>query len=280
MPLISLRVCKFLLHLRGAIGGYDSDGRARAQEVKPGMKRDRHSDLIVVSYQPGARLRRFMILLGFSVAAGVAGFVLGLLQADFLSKNAAQTRAVLFDQVDKLRQENTQLKHTLVALERGTSIDQRAIQDAKRTIAKLETTVAQLNSDLGFYKSIMAPGEVEKSLQVQRMTLRSTGQEDGFNFKVSLTQVGDNRSYIAGLVAINVVGSRDGKSEVIPLRDLSEDIDELGVPFRFRYFQDFEGNFTLPDGFKAESIQIVAQAEGKKAARVERTFTWRKLVGE
>lgn len=247
------------------------------------MKRKGHSDLVVVSYQPGRRLRQFLILLVFSGVAGVIGFVLGTPQADFRSREATQTGAVLPvlpGQVERLEQENAQLKQELVRLERGSRIDQQAIREAQRTIKRLETTVSEMNSDLGFYKNIMAPGEVETNLQVQRMILKPVNQSNRFNYKLSLTQVGDNRSYIAGLAAVNVIGQRNGEKEIIPLRDLSEAVKELGIVFRFRYFQDIEGVLELPDGFQAEAVQIVAQAEGKKSARAERTFEWRKLIGD
>lgn len=244
------------------------------------MKRESHSDLVVVRHQPGMRLRQFFILLSFSIGAGLVGFVLGMLQADFLGQDATRTRAVLTAQAERLQEENTQLKQVLVKLEHSRRIDEKATSEARRTIRRLETRLSQVNSDLSFYKSIMAPGEVETSLRVQRMLLRPTVDERRFGYKISLTQVGDNRSYVGGVAGVNVIGQRNGEKEIIPLRDMSEAIDELGVVFRFRYFQDIEGELTLPEGFEAEAIQIVAQAKGEKAARVERIFEWRKLIGE
>lgn len=244
------------------------------------MKRSTHSDLRVVHYQPGQRLRQFLILLVFSVAAGAIGFVLGMAQAEFRGKDAVQTRAVLAGQVAQLRSENTQLRQALLKLERGSQIDQQAILEAQRTMTRLETTISQLSSDLGFYKNIMAPGEVDKNLQVQRVSVSSLTGANRFSYKLSLTQVGDNSSYIEGLVAVNIIGQRKGEKEVIPLRDISDSVDTLGIKFRFRYFQDIEGALVLPEGFEAEAVQIIAQAEGEKAARVERTFGWRKLIGE
>lgn len=244
------------------------------------MGRKTHSDLVVVRHQPGLRLRQFLILLFFSVAAGAIGFVLGMLQADFLAKDAAQTRSVLSAQVERLRDENHQLKQQLLKLERGGSIDKQAIREAQRTIKQLQSNLSQVNSDLGFYKDIMAPGDVERSLQVQRMRIQRSSAENVFGYKLSLTQVGDNRNYIEGQAMVSVIGQRGGKKEILPLRDLSATVEKLGITFRFRYFQDIEGELVLPEGFKADAVQVVAQAEGKKGVRIERTFEWRKLIGE
>ena len=80
------------------------------------------------------------------------------------------------------------------------------------------------------------------------------------------------------MVAVNVIGLRDEEKEVIALRDLSEDIADLGVKFRFRYFQDVEGSLKLPEQFEPLEIQVVAQAEGKKSSQAERTFNWDDLT--
>ncbi|MAL99981.1 DUF6776 family protein [Hydrocarboniclastica marina] len=244
------------------------------------MKRATSSDLRVVKHQPGLRLRQFLILLGFSICAGVIGFFIGTRHAEFQHKDFAKTRAVLAQQVGELQEENTRLRQIQINLERGNHIDQQAILEAQRTISQLEKTVAQLNSDLSFYKNIMAPGEVETNLQVQRLLLSPVGEGRRFRFRLSLTQVGDNRSYIAGQAAVSILGQRGGEKEVIPLRDVTESIDEVGVAFRFRYFQDVEGEMVLPEGFTPSAVQIVAQAEGNKSARVERRFEWDELIRE
>lgn len=244
------------------------------------MKRDRQSDLVVVRRQPGLRLRQFCILLLFSVGAAVAGFLLGMMQAEFRGRDAVQTRAVLEEQVETLRSDNDRLRQTLLQLERGRSIDEQTIREAQRTIMQLQTDLSQMNSDLGFFKNIMAPGDVEKSLQVQRMLLIPANRENSFVYKLSLTQIGDNSSYVGGQVNVNVLGKRGDEPVSIPLKDVSQEVEKIGIIFRFRYFQDIEGELTLPDGFTAEAVEVIAQAEGDKAVRVERTFEWRKLIGE
>ncbi|HEY9120837.1 MAG TPA: DUF6776 family protein, partial [Marinobacter sp.] len=74
------------------------------------------------------------------------------------------------------------------------------------------------------------------------------------------------------------IGMRNEEKEVIALRDLSDDIDDLGVRFRFRYFQDIEGLLRLPDGFEPLELQVVARAEGSKSSQAERTFDWDELT--
>jgi hypothetical protein len=64
----------------------------------------------------------------------------------------------------------------------------------------------------------------------------------------------------------------------LPLRDVSDDQSSLGIKFKFKYFQDITGELILPKDFSPESIQVVAQADGKKASKLERTYMWNDLV--
>ena len=75
------------------------------------------------------------------------------------------------------------------------------------------------------------------------------------------------------MVAVNLIGKKKGAQEVIALRDIS-DRKELGIKFKFRYFQNIEGELVLPEGFEPSALQVVAQSKGKKASRIEQSYEW------
>lgn len=243
------------------------------------MADERKADeYVVIRHRPGYRLRRSLILLVFSVISAVLGYAVGMAEDGFRFSSVVETRDSLKRELTDLREVHTESQQRLINLERGRSIDEQALNQARRAIMNLETRIAELESDLTFYRNIMAPSETNEGLQVDKMTLRPTRGEGRYDFKLVLTQVGNNKSYISGLVAVNVVGMRNDEKEVIALRDLSEDIEDLGVRFRFRYFQDVEGELRVPEGFEPQEIQVVAQAEGAKSTKAERTFDWTALT--
>lgn len=235
-------------------------------------------EYVVIRHRPGYRLRRTLILLAFSITAAVLGYVTGMAQGGFRFSAVEDSRDRLEEQVEQLRDQNREASQQLVNLERGRTIDAQALNQTRRTIVALETQIASLKADLTFYKNIMAPSETSKGLQVDRLSIQSARQAGAYNFKLVLTQVGDNKSYISGVVAVNVIGRRNEEKEVIALRDLSDDIDDLGVKFRFRYFQDIEGLLRVPDDFEPLELQVVARAEGSKSSQAERTFDWDELT--
>jgi hypothetical protein len=235
-------------------------------------------EYVVIRHRPGYRLRRSAILLVFSVVTAVLGYVVGVTYGSGRLSGLEESQGRLAEELQKVREGYTEARQRVITLERGRSIDQQALKVARRTIVELETEMAALRADLSFYRNIMAPSETSKGLQVDRLQLHKGHLAHQWDFRLTLVQVGNNKSYISGVVAVNLIGRRDGEREVIALRDLSEQIDDLGVKFRFRYFQDVEGTLQIPDGFRPVEVQVVARADGGKSSRAERTFDWQELT--
>jgi hypothetical protein len=223
-------------------------------------------EYVVIRHRPGYKIRRTLILVAFTVVAAAAGYTAGLAKGGFRFSSVQASNEVLEDELETLRGQYREARQQLVNLERG------------RAIVELETRISSLKSDLTFYKNIMAPSEVSKGLQVDSLALSPDHPSGAWKFKLVLTQVGNNKSYISGVVAVNVIGMRDEEKEVIALRDLSQDIDDLGIKFRFRFFQNVEGTLVLPEGFEPLEVQVVAQAQGRKSSQAERTFDWDELT--
>ena len=235
-------------------------------------------EYVVVRHRPGYRLHQALILLLISVVAAVAGYAAGVARGSLHFSGLQASNEELEEALATLQSRYRDTRQQLANLERGRGIDQQALNEARRTIVELETRISSLQSDLTFYKNIMAPSEVSKGLQVDSLVLSPERSPGSWKFRLVLTQVGNNKNYISGVVAVNVIGMRDEEKEVIALRDLSPDIADLGIRFRFRFFQNVEGTLTLPDGFEPLEVQVVARAQGRKSSQAERTFDWDELT--
>lgn len=235
-------------------------------------------EYVVIRHRPGYRVRRTLILLVFSVVAAVIGYATGMAQGGFRFSTAEESRNRLSDQVEQLRDQNREMSQQIVNLERGRAVDQQALNQARRNIVELETRLASLQSELVFYKNIMAPSESTRGLQIDRVRIRQAPDEGVYDFMVVLVQRGDNKSYLSGSAEVSVVGLRGEQKESIALRDLSADIEETDIKLRFRYFQEVKGQLTLPDGFEPLEVQVMAKRDGSGSAKVERTFDWDELT--
>jgi hypothetical protein len=120
----------------------------------------------------------------------------------------------------------------------------------------------------------MAPSGQDKGLRISKIDIQPLDQPNKYRYSIMMTQVADNTSYIKGLTAVNFVGLEAGKRKIIPLREIDQNVSELGVKFSFRYFQELAGEVVLPANFKVEQVQVVLQSSGNKAQRVEETIEW------
>ncbi len=199
-------------------------------------------------------------------------------QSGFRFSSAEDSRQRLSEQVEELRSANREMSQQLVNLERGRAVDEQALNQARRTIVELETRVATMQSELVFYKNIMAPSESTRGLQIDRVRVRAAGAGDVFEFMVVLVQRGDNKSYLSGSVEVSLVGRRNEQRETIALKELSGDIENTDIKLRFKYFQEVEGTLTLPEDFEPLELRVVARRDGSNSAQVERTFDWDELT--
>lgn len=237
------------------------------------MNKDSSEKLILVPYIRGYRARQVFVLLLFSIISLGLGFALGQHMFEKRMGELNRDNALLRENQASFESEAKSLARQLAVLQRGRDIDDQAKRSITDTINALEMQVVQLKQDVTFYKNIMAPTGQDKGLSVKKLEFTPGAQDGSFTYKLVLAQMAANKNSIEGIVAINFIGERNGEQEIYALKEIS-DLADLGIKFQFRYFQNFEGSLTFPEGFKPEKIQIVAQSKGNRSARVEETFIW------
>ncbi len=241
-------------------------------------KKNADDRLIVVKHKPGIKRKRRLVFITGVIVMGALSFVLGNYQIRQQHQKVVEQLDKLSAEYALLQKSESELRQQVFNLESGRNIDNVAVKGIQETIRDYKSTIDQLKKDVSFYQSIMAPSENIKGLQVQNVELQKTKDDKRFSYKIVMAQVADNKNYVSGLVAVNVVGMQEGNKVILPLRDVSDEQSTLGIKFKFKYFQDITGELILPEGFNPESIQVVAQADGKKASKLERTYMWNDLV--
>ena len=239
------------------------------------VKGSHQENLIIRQYRPWERFRRTMYLLIFIVIVGVGGYFGGIYGSTNQIKQLSGERDKLNDALVEANQTINTLTQRVNVLEKGGEVDRKATEGIRQTVKELKAQIATLEEEVAFYKGIMAPSSNDKGLRVSKVDILPVEEVDNrFRYSIMLTQVADNSSYISGLAAVNFIGVRNGEKVILPLRDLDENIKDLGVKFRFRYFQEVAGDIVLPRGFVPEQVQVVLQSTGSKAQRVEQTIEW------
>ncbi|MGM0450408.1 MAG: DUF6776 family protein [Pseudomonadota bacterium] len=239
---------------------------------------DSSEELVLVRQRRGERLRRLVILLVFSVTSGVVGFLLGGSHYQARYEAAHEGFESLREERDRLQENVTEYRQELVRLERDQEVDQHSLRQAQGTIRELEKALQERKSEISFYKSIMAPDDLETGLQVFRMDLDPTSNPDRWRYNLVLSQIGDNNRFVSGHVKVHLVGYVGEERQRLPLHRISDSREDNEIDFRFRYFQSVDGDMTIPDGFEPHSIQVTAVTdEGREES--EREFFWQDKTG-
>jgi hypothetical protein len=239
--------------------------------VVKGSKQER---LSLVRYDPWQRFIRAVYFLLFTAAVAGGCFFAGQYASLNERRALIEERDQLQEQVIEANQETRGFRQRVGALEKGGEVDRQAAEGIRQTVKSLKAQVSTLEEEVSFYKGIMAPSGQDKGLRISKIDIQALDQDDKFRYSIMMTQVADNSSYIKGVAAVNFVGIEAGKRKIIPLRELDDQVNELGVKFSFRYFQEIAGEVKLPANFKVEQVQVVLQSSGSKAQRVEETIEW------
>ena len=110
---------------------------------------------------------------------------------------------------------------------------------------------------------------------ISQLDLDATRQSNRFRYKLVLRQQdADGDTFLTGHVNVNLVGSQGEEQQILALRDLSAEQDQLDIRLRFKYFQNIEGELVLPDNFVPDRLQIAAVSDEPIEKSINQNFSW------
>lgn len=237
------------------------------------VKGSKQYEMRVVPHRPVYRVALVataLVLVGVIASGAYSyGHAEGLALREAVMRERDALKAELSDSVeiiDGMRQELADLKV-------GREIDGRANEEVRLTIENLQGQVASLEEEIRFYKGVMLPNADEKGLRIERLDLNYTTDPNKVQYNLLLTQVVDKHEIIQGTVEISLHGLQGNAEKSFGLDEIG-DPKETSLSFRFRYFQNLDGELNLPPEFVPQEVDVVAQAAGGKNAKLERKFPW------
>lgn len=234
-------------------------------------KRSSVENLVMVPVNP-QRQRRIRVYSGIAVVLGlVLTFFVGQITGRQGELTAEQENGQLHTQVKELRKNLQDARDQLAVHRTQTAVAEQAQAQVQQRIKSLQDQVAELEEAVAFYKNVMSPGSDDRGLHIEKLDL-SPGDKNGtYNYRLVLTQRGDNRAYLSGQVQLVITGMQGDKQvslNHVPLEDGSE------TSFHFRYFQELDGTLKMPEGFTPRQVKVRAVASGRRSDHDERDFTW------
>lgn len=230
--------------------------------------------------RPHRPLRNGMVYAALTVLVALAiasAFEFGRLRAGFDADSAGREQDRMTSEIDALTGENRELRERIALLERSSEIDREAREQVQANLAAMQDEVLELREELAFYRGIVSPEDAQAGLRIQSFKL-ATGPDGGlYHFRLVLIQAIKHDRRATGSVEVVVHGVRDGQPVSMSLQELvTAETDELA--YSFKYFQDFEGDIRLPDGFVPARVDIAVMPGGRASDAIRRTIQWTEAV--
>jgi hypothetical protein len=226
--------------------------------------------LIVREHDP---LKRRILIVALVFAVLASGFLIydyGRSRANFDFASLENEREVMHEQVEKLTRELDSLQQKLVASKRSSEIEQQAYSEVDNSLRDLQAEILELKEEVAFYRSIVAPRESSRGLRIQRFRITPSDQNKTFRYKLVLTQVIKNKRNTRGNIEIQIEGIQKGQHRTMSLAEVSVE-KQKKLPFKFKYFQSFEGDLIIPEGFVPSRVNVKVVSN---RVTLDKTFDW------
>ncbi len=217
----------------------------------------------------------FAALIAVLVAtAAYLVFEFGRIQAEYNIVDAAKERAAYETTIDDLEEEIAALKDKIAVLETHRAIDREAYKEVEATLTGLQTKIQEQGDAIAFYRGIVSPADGNSGLRVQDLRLTRGAAEREYNIRLVLVQAMKHDRKVSGDVNLSITGDLDGEETSYDFAELLPEGAESAWKFSFRYFQDFDRQVVLPDGFTPTRIDIAVESRTRSIASIEESFTW------
>ena len=213
------------------------------------------------------------------VVFGYLVFEFGRIQANYNIVDAAAERQSFENRIEGLQAEIVALKEQVVLLETHREIDKEAYKDVETSLMALQAKIQEQTDAIAFYRGIVSPTDGAAGLRVQDLRLTRGSVERAYNVRLVLLQSLKHDRKVSGDVKLTVVGDQDGVEARIDFTQLRPADASKSWPFSFRYFQGFDREIILPDGFTPERIDIEVLSKTRSIDSIEETFAWEISTG-
>jgi hypothetical protein len=184
----------------------------------------------------------------------------------------------LWEEKQKLENENQRLNERIIMLERAAQMDTQAAANVHEEIKKLQDEIYRLKEELEFYHGIVTSTGSAEGLKIQGMQVKKLPEDRNYRFKLILTQVTKDDKVAEGLIKITLEGLQDGAAKELNITEvlLNSSID---LSFKFKHFKRLEGSMILPEGYTPYRVSVILHSRNTKFPDVKKVFNWSEMIG-
>ncbi len=154
----------------------------------------------------------------------------------------------LYEQLDQQIRKNNYL---MVEVD----VEKKANKQSQQEMVTMREELFQLQKELSFYQKVLAPELVADGLAIEQFAVEQEAGQNRYKFRFALVQTDTKKRNARGNISLKIWGYEKEQRVSHDLAVLS-DMSKTDLKFSFHYFQYFEGQFQLPEGFLPANIEI------------------------
>lgn len=215
-----------------------------------------------------------LAIVALAVVGGYLVYEFGRIQAGYDLVDAASERRDYEQHIETLEDEISSLKEQVAMLETHRDIDREAYREVEASLTELQAKIQEQRDAIAFYRGIVSPADGNKGLRVQDLKLTRGKKEREYNIRLVLVQALKHDRKVSGNVNLTIEGDLDGVEKTFSYAELLPEDSESVWAFSFRYFQDFNRQVVLPDGFTPQRVKVEVQSKTRSISSIEESFAW------
>ena len=215
-----------------------------------------------------------LAIVALAVVGGYLVYEFGRIQAGYDLVDAASERRDYEQHIETLEDEISSLKEQVAMLETHRDIDREAYREVEASLTELQAKIQEQRDAIAFYRGIVSPADGNKGLRVQDLKLTRGKKEREYNIRLVLVQALKHDRKVSGNVNLTIEGDLDGVEKTFSYAELLPEDSEPVWAFSFRYFQDFNRQVVLPDGFTPQRVKVEVQSKTRSISSIEESFAW------
>jgi hypothetical protein len=239
---------------------------------------------MVVPYKNHHLKRKLFIVASLIVIVALffSGMHVGSLKQAQQLQILEKDKTILAQHLESTEKKLTEAQQTLANLQMGKAIDSQAEVDVRKVILNLKQENQQLHEKLTMYKQIMARSKQNSLLRIDRVVISQAEKPNTYHYQLILAQLGKHPGRVKGQGAIIIEGTQGGanvqglieKGKWVKLPAGAKDVKKE-INFKFRYFQELDGELELPPDLKPSSIKVsVTGLVNRHRQAIDQTFNW------
>lgn len=205
-------------------------------------------------------------------------FQLGNAYQSYQLQRLELERETLLARINELETRNYNLVQKNAQLDGTSKIEHKAYQKSNQTLVELQQLILAQKKELIFYQGIVSPENAALGVNLQSFEVRPKNIPNLYGYKLVLTKQGKISQKLKGSAKIVIRGELGAAVIELELSKIRLENKGKATKFSFRYFQIFEGDIELPQGFVPYEVEISINPTTKKVKSYSETVSWAELI--